>query len=65
MKYFASSLGANNNNDTTLIEYKLFFEAPNGDNAELYLNISKSEKQIEFKEKDQEYRPLFIKFMRK
>lgn len=62
---FAKSLGSDEN-DTSLIEYKLFFQGPNKDDyAELYLNINHREKIIEFKEKDQEYRPQLIKFLRK
>ncbi|HVU99310.1 MAG TPA: hypothetical protein VHE34_29010 [Puia sp.] len=62
---FAGALGANNQYDTAVNEYKLFFEGPNKDDyAELYLNINKREKIIEFKEKDQEYRPQLIKFFR-
>jgi hypothetical protein len=65
MNAFAETLGADNQQDTAVKEYKLFFEGPNKDNyAELYLNINKREKQIEFKEKDQDYRPQLIKFFR-
>lgn len=60
---FAGTSGANNQYDTAVNEYKLFFEGRGKDDyAELYLNINNREKQIEFKEKDQEYRPQLIKF---
>ena len=65
MNTFAATLGAVKN-DTTLSEYKLFFEGPGKDDyAELYLNINHRDKIIEFKENDQGYRPQLIKFLRK
>ncbi|MDO6434809.1 hypothetical protein Q4E93_29625 [Flavitalea sp. BT771] len=65
MHTFGKTLGAVYHYDSTIDEYKLFFEGPSKDDyAELYLNINKREKIIEFKEKDPEYRPQLIKFFR-
>lgn len=63
---FAKSLGANQIDVKEIAnEYKLFFEAQNGeDYAELYLNINPNEPWIELKEKDEEYRPQIIKFLK-
>jgi hypothetical protein len=44
-------------------QYKLFFER-NDDYAELYVNINPDEHWIELKEKDEEYRPAIIKFLK-
>ena len=66
MDTFGKTLGAKPENDATLHQYKLFFQGPNqNDYAELYLNINDSAKRIDIKEKDQEYRPLLIKFLQK
>jgi hypothetical protein len=66
MNSFAKTLGSKNKNDTSVHEYKLFFQGTNKDDyAELYLNINDSAKRIDIKEKDQEYRPLIIKFLGK
>lgn len=66
LKEFAKSLNAEENADyTTSREYKLFFESENGeDYAELYLNIDPKERWIELDEKDEEYRPSLIKFLK-
>ncbi len=66
MNSFAKTLGARNAEDTTIFEYKLFFQGPNKDDyAELYLNINNRKKQIEIREKDAEYRPTLIRLLRK
>jgi hypothetical protein len=47
-------------------EYKLFFEGKAGeDYAELFLNINENEHWVELMEKDEEYRPSIIKFLKK
>jgi len=42
----------------------LFFDIRN-DEAELFVNINQTEKWIELKEKDEEYRPLLIEALSK
>jgi hypothetical protein len=63
---FAKSLGAQDGGQyKTENQYKLFYEGEKeGDYAELYLNINPTEHWIELKEKDEEYRPIIIKFFR-
>jgi len=64
---FAESLGAQDGGDyKTQKQYKLFYEGGSEDEyAELYLNISPTEHWIELREKDEEYRPTIIKFLKK
>jgi hypothetical protein len=66
LKEFSKSLGAKDGGDyTTASEYKLFFEGNRDeDYGELYLNISPDDHWIELKEKDEEYRPAVIKFLK-
>lgn len=62
---FAKRVGGNiGAQGTTTTMYKLFFEDENGNYAELYLNINDSEHWIEIREKDEEYRPTIIKFLK-
>jgi hypothetical protein len=62
---FAKTLGAKDESDTSLAEYKLFFEGKQKDEyAELYLNVNPSGKLIELREKDSEYRPAIINFLK-
>ena len=63
---FAKSLGAQDGGQyKTENQYKLFYEGEKeGDYAELYLNINPTEHWLELKEKDEEYRPVIIKFLR-
>lgn len=63
---FAKSLGAQDGGDyKTQNQYKLFYEGSSEDEyAELYLNISPAEHWIELREKDEEYRPAIIKFLK-
>ena len=63
---FAKSLGGQDGGQyKTENQYKLFYEGKKeGDYAELYLNINPTEHWIELKEKDEEYRPIIIKFLR-
>lgn len=63
---FAKTLGADGSGPVVANEYKLFFQGQSGeDYAELYLNINPDEHWIELREKDEEYRPLIIKFLKK
>ena len=64
---FAKSLGAEDGGEyKTQNQYKLFYEGLNEeDYAELYLNIDPTEHWIELREKDEEYRPVIIKFLKK
>ena len=64
---FAKSLGAKDGGEyKTENQYKLFYEGnKEGDYAEIYLNINATEHWIELKEKDEEYRPVIIKFLKK
>ena len=63
---FAKRLGAEDGGQyKTENQYKLFYEGEKeGDYAEIYLNINRTEHWIELKEKDEEYRPVIIKFLR-
>ncbi len=63
---FVKSLGAQDGGDyKTQNQYKLFFEGSSEDEfAELYLNISPTEHWIELREKDEEYRPVIINFLK-
>lgn len=62
---FAKSLGGKESGSKNAsAEYKLFFQGDE-DYAELYLNVNPEEHWIELKEKDEEYRPAIIKFLRK
>jgi hypothetical protein len=64
---FAKSLGAQEGGDyKTENQYKLFYEGNNEkEYAELYLNYNLKENWVELKEKDEEYRPMIIKFLKK
>ena len=64
---FAKSLGAKDGGEyKTENQYKLFYEgSKEGEYAEVYLNINQTEHWIELKEKDEEYRPIIIKFLRR
>lgn len=63
---FAKSLGAQDGSEyKTQNQYKLFYEGKNEDDyAELYLNIDPAEHWIEIREKDEEYRPIIVKFLK-
>ena len=64
---FAKSLGAKDGGEyKTENQYKLFYEGiKEGEYAEIYLNINQTEHWIELKEKDEEYRPIIIKFLKR
>ncbi|HYG38624.1 MAG TPA: hypothetical protein VD908_08400 [Cytophagales bacterium] len=65
LKEFAKSLTGQEGQWTGANEYKLFFEGI-GDQeyAELYLNINADENWLELREKDEEYRPIVLNFLR-
>lgn len=67
LKEFAKSIGAKSGGSYSLTsEYKLFFEAKDdNENAELYLNINERDHWVELREKDEEYRPMVIRFLGK
>ena len=64
---FAKSLGAKDGGEyKTENQYKLFYEGiKDGEYAEVYLNINQNEHWIELKEKDEEYRPIIIKLLKR
>jgi len=60
LKEFAKSVaGSSGEGDSNIDEYKLFFETKN-DEGELYLNINSTEKWVELKEKDEDYRSVVL-----
>lgn len=63
LKEFAKAVAGGEGNYTTFNEYKLFFEGEE-QYAEVYLNINPKEHQLELREKDEEYRPALITFLR-
>jgi hypothetical protein len=65
LKEFAKSVAGQEGQYTTANEYKLFFEGNNDeDYAELYLNVNADDNWIELREKDEEYRPIVLRFLR-
>lgn len=63
---FAKTLGAKEDSVPAQAECKIFFQGKKDDDyAELYLNVDTSAKRLEIKEKDAEYRPRIIKFLKK
>jgi len=63
---FAKTLGAKDDTNTAQAEYKLFFQGQRDDGyAELYLNVDANARRLEIKEKDIEYRPQIIQFLKK
>lgn len=63
---FAKTLGAKDGGGYMApAEYKLFFEGEGDDDyAELYINVNPDEHWLEIREKDEEYRPAVIKFLK-
>ena len=60
LKEFAKSVaGSSGDGDSDVDEYKLFFETKN-DEGELYLNINSTDKWVELKEKDEDYRSVVL-----
>lgn len=65
LKEFAKAVSGQEGQYTAANEYKLFFEGKGDeDYAELYLNINPVDNWIELREKDEEYRPLVLRFLR-
>lgn len=59
---FAKALVNNANTDQNYLnQLKLFFDTPDGDEAEVFLNVRKGQQVVELAEKDEEYRSLIIK----
>jgi hypothetical protein len=59
---FAKTLVKNaNTNQDYLNQLKLFFDSPDGDEAEIFLNVRKGQHVVELAEKDEEYRSFIIK----
>lgn len=65
-KFAESVAGASPQDSSYIKKYKLFFEGAKEDEyAEIFLNYNMLEKRIELNEKDEEYRPILIKFLSK
>jgi hypothetical protein len=63
-KFSISVAGSAGEGDVNTDEYKLFIETKN-DEAEFFLNINATDKWVELREKDEEYRPLVIQVLSK
>jgi hypothetical protein len=65
LKEFAKAVAGQEGQYTAANEYKLFFEGKSDeDYAELYLNVNPTHNWIEIREKDEEYRPIVLRFLR-
>jgi hypothetical protein len=65
-KFAKNVAGASQKDSTSIKKYKLFFEGAKEDEyAEIFLNYNMAEQRIELNEKDEEYRPILIKFLTK
>ena len=65
LKEFAKSVTGQEGEYTAANEYKLFFEGNNDDDyAEIFLNVNSKDNWIELREKDEEYRPIVLRFLR-
>lgn len=65
LKEFAKAVAGQEGHYTAANEYKLFFEGKGDEEyAELYLNINLVDNWIELREKDEEYRPIVLRFLR-
>lgn len=65
LKEFAKAFSGQEGHYTAANEYKLFFEGKGDEEyAELYLNINLVDNWIELREKDEEYRPIVLRFLR-
>jgi hypothetical protein len=65
LKEFGKAVAGQEGQYTAANEYKLFFEGKSDeDYAELYLNINSTDNWIEIREKDEEYRPIVLRFLR-
>jgi len=65
LREFAKAVTGQEGQYTAANEYKLFFEGTSDeDYAELYLNVNTTDNWIELREKDEEYRPIVLRFLR-
>jgi|JI8StandDraft_2_1071088.scaffolds.fasta_scaffold88777_2 hypothetical protein len=65
-KFSEKVAGGSLQDSSTVKKYKLFFEGQKEDEySEIYLNFNVADKRIELNEKDEEYRPILIKFLSK
>ncbi len=65
-KFAENVTGASLQDSSSVKKYKLYFEGAKEDEyAEVYLNYNVTDKRIELNEKDEEYRPILIKFLSK
>jgi hypothetical protein len=64
LKEFARSVADKSSDSDDIDEYKLFFENKQ-DEGELFLNVNDKDHWVEFREKDQEYRPVIISMFSK
>ena len=65
LKEFAKAVAVQEGQYTAANEYKLFFEGKSDeDYAEIYLNVNPIDNWIELREKDEEYRPILLRFLR-
>jgi hypothetical protein len=65
LKEFAKAVAGQEGQYTAANEYKLFFEGRSDEHyAELYLNVNPTDNWIELREKDEEYRPIVLRFLR-
>jgi hypothetical protein len=66
LKEFAKDVAGQEGQYTAANEYKLFFEGTGDeDYAEIFLNINLADNWIELREKDEEYRPALLRFLRR
>jgi hypothetical protein len=65
LKSFAKAVSGLEPEHTAANEYKLFFEGQSDEEyAELYLNVNADGNWLELREKDEEYRPIILRFLR-
>ena len=65
LKEFAKAVTGLEGQYTAANQYKLFFEGKvDIDYAELYLNVNPTDNWIEIREKDEEYRPIVLRFLK-
>lgn len=65
LKEFAKSVAGQEGQYTAANQYKLFFEGKDEEYAEVFLNVNSEENWIELAEKDEEYRPDLLRFLRR
>jgi len=66
LKEFAKAVTGQEGQYTAANQYKLFFEGKDDEEyAEVFLNVNSEENWIELAEKDEEYRPDLLRFLRR